>query len=376
MLDENDAGVGIGRLGLVADVRAVVVAERGCALADPLGERLRVLARRVERDPQRQALGVHEVVGARGADGDELRRRREETNSSARGEVSTTSTFARSLETAPRSAGRTAGISTASPAGPSKRCSPAVLALTKSTARLMTSIVRRYASSAAVAPDDEAVLGQHDELELRVLAHRGADLLGEREAGPDVRDPGRLVAEALGDEPLAVARAGQHVDAVRVRVVHVRSRDERVQQRLDRRARRRRVDLAARQVGDHVLVAHLLALEHREHLVEPQRREVLALHRRQVAARALDPHDVDLAADVIGGGALGRRVAAAEVGDRAVGAEQVRGEQDLAERVAGHLTAGRPAVVGRRDHLRERRHRPQPPATETVDPRSATIRST
>ena len=55
-----------------------------------------------------------------------------------------------------------------------------------------------------VAPDDEPVLGQHDELEPRVLAHGRADLAREREARADVRDPGRLVAEALGHQPLAV----------------------------------------------------------------------------------------------------------------------------------------------------------------------------
>ena len=57
-------------------------------------------------------------------------------------------------------------------------------------------------------------------------------------------------------------------------VVDVRGRDERVQQRLDRGARRRGVDLAAGEVSDHVLVAHLVALEQRQHLLEPQRREV------------------------------------------------------------------------------------------------------
>ena len=55
----------------------------------------------------------------------------------------------------------------------------------------------------------------------------------------------------------------------------------------------------------------------------------------------------DLAADVVGRRALGRRVAAAEVRHRAVGAEQVRGEQDLAERVVRDLAAARgPAVLG------------------------------
>ena len=319
---------------------------------------------------------MHEVVGAGGADGHELgrRRRRDELERAWRGvDDQHLRPLARHRAAQRRENGRNLD-------GLPRRPVEALLARGRGVDEVDGAVddldrapVRLLG---AVAPDDESVLGEHDELELRVLAHGRADLLGEREAGPDVGDPGRFVAEALGHQPLAVARAGQHVDAVGVGVVDVLGRDERVQQRLDRRARRRRVDLAARQVGDHVLVAHLLALEHGEHLVQSQRREVLALHRRQVAARALDPHHVDLAADVVGRRALGRRVAAAEVRHRAVGAEQVRGEQDLPERVAGHLAASRPAILGRRDHLRERRHRPQPPATETVDPRSATIRST
>ena len=185
----------------------------------------------------------------------------------------------------------------------------------------------------AVAPHDEPVLGQHDELQVRVGAGRLADLLGEREARPDVGDPGRGVAEALAHEPLPVGRAGEHVDPVRMRVVHVRRGDERVQQRLDRAARHRRVELAARQVGDHLLVAHRLALDQREHLLEPEPGEVLLPHRRQVGARALDPHHGHLAAGVIARRALGRRVAAAEVGDRAVRAQQVRRVDELGEDV-------------------------------------------
>ena len=67
-------------------------------------------------------------------------------------DVSTTSTLGRSLESAPRSAGSTARRSTSAPCpAPSNLCLPAVFALTNSTARLITSIVRRYACS-AVSP--------------------------------------------------------------------------------------------------------------------------------------------------------------------------------------------------------------------------------
>ena len=77
-----------------------------------------------------------------------------ETNSSARSEVSTVSTFERSEDTAPRIAGSSSfnspGFSTASLRPPKRGVSP-VRSLTNATAWLMTSIVLRYASS-AVSP--------------------------------------------------------------------------------------------------------------------------------------------------------------------------------------------------------------------------------
>ena len=86
----------------------------------------------------------------------------------------------------------------------------------------------------AVAPNDQAVLREDDQPQRRILADGGANLLGEGEARPYVRDPGGLVAEALPHEPLAVSRPREDVDRVGVRVVHVGRRDEGVQQRLDR----------------------------------------------------------------------------------------------------------------------------------------------
>ena len=88
------------------EVRAVLVAVRGGALADPLAQR-----RRRPRSSGRTGSTAAGAWCARGGPGTARRRStssgasREETNSSARGEVSTVSTFVRSLETAPRIAG-------------------------------------------------------------------------------------------------------------------------------------------------------------------------------------------------------------------------------------------------------------------------------
>jgi len=45
-------------------------------------------------------------------------------------------------------------------------------------------------------------------------------------------------------------------------------RHERVQQRLDRGARHHRVELAAREVRDHLLIAHCVTLRKRENVAE------------------------------------------------------------------------------------------------------------
>ena len=130
-----------------------------------------------------------------------------------------------------------------------------------------------------------------------------ATSFGEREARADVRDPDRVGAEALLGQPLAVDRADDRADRVGVRVVDVRVRHERVQERLDRRARHRRVELAAREVGDHLLVGHRVALDERQDLVEPEAGEARRVDRREIAARALDPEHRRLAAGVVGLGA-------------------------------------------------------------------------
>ena len=285
----------------------------------------------------------------------------DETNSSVRGDVSTVSSFGRSLDTAPRIAG-----SSSCRSAPSARCAiarrPAEArhvagALVHERDRLIDDLDRPPVGLLrAVAPDHEAVLGEHDEPQVRVGADGLADLLGQREAGTDVRDPRGGVTEALAHQSLTVGRAREHVDAVRMRVVDVRGRDERVQQRLDRAPRHRGIELAAREVGDHVLVAHLLALDQRQHLVEPQAGEVLWPHRGEVAARALDPHDWNLAAGVVDRGALGGRVAAAEVRHRAVGAEQVGGEHELREHVLRGPAVGGPQVLGVIDEWRDDAH--------------------
>ncbi len=224
-----------------------------------------------------------------------------------------------------------------------------------------------------VAPHHEPVLAQHDEAQAGRVAHDLADLLREREARADVRDPGGRVAEALPHELLAVGRAGQDVDAVGMRVVDVRRRHEGVQQRLDRGSRHGGIELAAHEVGDHLLVAHGVARDQRQHLLQAERREALRPHRGEVAARALDPHDRALGARVVDGRALGRGVAAAEVRDRAIGAQQVGGVHEGIQRIARSRAVGGPEVGSGCDELGRSAHRA--PRIASAAERSAAMRS-
>ena len=155
----------------------------------------------------------------------------------------------------------------------------------------------------------------------------------------DMSKPGPLVVEPDASSPNAslgerapVGRRGQRDDRVGMRVVDVRRRDERVQERLDRRPRL--VGRARRSAGGSrpsSASSISVALAQRQQLVEPEPGEAGGGDRREVGARALDPEHAHLAAGVVGGRLLGGRVAAADVRERAVGAEQVRAVDEPVE---------------------------------------------
>src|SRR3712207_9496489 len=77
-----------------------------------------------------------------------------------------------------------------------------------------------------LSPGHEPVFGQQYEPGVRVAPYCLAHLLTECEARPYVRYPDRLLPEALGCEIFAAFRAADHVDSIRVRVVHVSIRSE------------------------------------------------------------------------------------------------------------------------------------------------------
>ena len=106
------------------------------------------------------------------------------------------------------------------------------------------------------APGDEPVPLQENRASRRIRLEEQRDPTGHVEAWPLIVEPDRLVAERLLGEPSAVGSRGQRDHGVRMRVIDVLGRDERVQQRLDRRPRLVGADRAPEQVVDHRRVVH------------------------------------------------------------------------------------------------------------------------
>ena len=104
---------------------------------------------------------------------------------------------------------------------------------------------------------------------LRMLTDEDPDAARHVEARSLVVQPDGLVAECVRCELPAVRCRGQSDDGVRMRVVDVGRRDERVKQRLDRRPRLVGAHAAAQEVLDHRRVVQLVTAFERKQLLEP-----------------------------------------------------------------------------------------------------------
>jgi hypothetical protein len=148
----------------------------------------------------------------------------------------------------------------------------------------------------------------------------------ELEARTTPRHPDDLVAEDLGGQRLAVGGGRDRDAGVGVQVVDVRGVDEAVHGGVDRRRGAALAVQAVVERGDHLVLAVEAGVDvdERAHPVEAQHGEAALLQGAEVAARALDPEQLDvLAGDRVGLGALGGGVAAGVVGVLRVGAEAV-----------------------------------------------------
>ena len=191
----------------------------------------------------------------------------------------------------------------------------------------------------ALAEREDAVLVQ-DQAD---RAGRGREhprrLLGEAEAGHDVGHDAHAAVVKLGGARCAVGLVDQAQHRGRVGVIDEALRNEGVQQRLDRRIGRHRVDEVRALRLHHLLVRHGVALEQHAQLGEPHRRQPGGLDHRHVGAGALDAEDVDLAPHQVRHAQLHRGVAAAVQHELRIAAEQPR-RVDPQREIARHAARG------------------------------------
>ena len=106
-----------------------------------------------------------------------------------------------------------------------------------------------------VGEGEDPVVQQHDRLARRPhRLERVRHGLGERMAGHDPRQDRHAVAERVADQRLSIRLVGEHADRVRVRVVDEPVRQECVEQRLDGRRGRGRVEQSRADAVHHLLV--------------------------------------------------------------------------------------------------------------------------
>ena len=160
----------------------------------------------------------------------------------------------------------------------------------------------------------------------------GGDVEAELEARPAPGHPDHPVAEDLLGQPLPVGRGGHRDAAVGVQVVDVGRVDQAVHGGVDGGSRGTAPVQAEVEGGHHLVFAFFarVDVDQRAQPVEPQHGQTLTAQRAEVAARALDPEQLDgVAGDRVDPGALGGRVPAAVVGVPRVGAEPVRAGEQL-----------------------------------------------
>ena len=134
---------------------------------------------------------------------------------------------------------------------------------------------------------------------------------------------------------LAIGRGRQGDPRIGVEVIHVAGIDEAVHRGVDRGRRATAAVEAVVERGDHLVLAldARIDIDERAQPVEPQDGEPRLGQRPEVAARSLDPQQLDRrAGHRIDGGPLGRRVPPGEVGVARVRPEPVRASQELADR--------------------------------------------
>ncbi len=185
---------------------------------------------------------------------------------------------------------------------------------------------------------------EHDAFQPRVVARHAAKLQPEIEARPLPRQKAELAAEYLPGQLLRVLGSRDGDDGVGVDVIDMLVRNEAVQRRVDGGRARIQAERAMVEQSHHLVLVREAAIGAFEpyELVLIERGEAVALHRAEIAAGALHPEHLDgSAGQRVLVRDLGRGVAAAEIGDAQIGAENV----GAVEQQAGLVQTGRRGVV-------------------------------
>ena len=172
---------------------------------------------------------------------------------------------------------------------------------------------------------------EHERRRLGILTERVDDVAGDAEPRAPVRERDHVLAVHLGEDVGVPVVVRERDDGVGVGVDDGVSRQEAVEQRLDRGPGSAGIQESVGEVLDHLRVAHVLPREQRQDVVHAHAREVPALDGLQVRTAPLHPQHGDLAAAVVALDGLDGGVAAAPDDERGLGADQTRGIHEEVE---------------------------------------------
>ena len=175
------------------------------------------------------------------------------------------------------------------------------------------------------AEGEDAVLVEDQPFHLRILFEHLGGFFGEPEAWHDVRHEAEPAAEHLNAQRGRVRLVDQAEHRGGVGVIDVFRRHECVQQHLDRRRGRLRIDQIGARHSRHLVVGKLFARAQGAQRLDPHGGEAGGLDRTHVGAGALDAQHRDLLAGEVARFGLQRAVAAAMQHQSGVAAEQASG---------------------------------------------------
>ena len=182
-------------------------------------------------------------------------------------------------------------------------------------------------------PGEQAVAAQHHADILRMFAGHAPKLDTKIDTRPLPRQIAHFLAKDVPGEFFRIPRRRNGDHRVGMHMIDVGVGHIAVQAGVDRGGARIEIEGAVVEVVHHLVFLIEMAIEgfERFQLVHVEGGEAIELHRADVAARALDPQDRGrLLRQRIGHRHLGGGVAAAEIGDPEVGAQEIGAIQQQA----------------------------------------------